>query len=298
MSLVIATLLFFLLIIIILPINILIPTKRLHKLIILLNAKSFEEKNNWTFIDSIFAFSERVYKSSKLKLRNETNDKYWKRLIIAGLNDRVSVECLFGLKLISAAGTILIIIFALFFNPSLITFTALFIAPVIAYFCPDNILYGRGKKRQTQMKMELPDVLNTLAIITDSGLSFSEALKKICEIKKGTLIKEIRKMQDEIDIGELQKNALHKMAERCQVEEISVFVFTLVQSVEKGTSGVTTVLKDQAKELWDKRKNKARELGEKASMKLFLPMLLLVFPCFLIFIIGPALISLLEYFSR
>lgn len=297
MNFLIAALLFIFLALLILPINVLIPDKPLHNLLILLHADSMGKKNNWTYIDSFLIFSEKLFKLSQLKLKSERYNKYKKRLVLADLIDKVSIECFMGLKLFFASATALFLLLMLLLDPSFLNFVMLIAAPCIAYFCPDNIVYGRGKKRQVQMQIELPNVLNTLAIITDSGLNFTEALKKICEIKSGTLIMEIKKAQNEIEVGVLQKNSLYRMAERCQLDEISIFVFALVQSLEKGASGISDFLKDQASELWEKRKNKAREFGEKASMKLFLPMLLLVFPCFLIFLIGPAFITLIKHFS-
>lgn len=298
MSLLIALLCFLLTAVLLLPQNFLLPKRQLHKLVLLMKSNNIEETEKWTYFDSLLSFCEKLYSGLNLKPKRANAEKYRSWLILADLNDRISLEGFLGLKIVAFAATAAFSCFILLCRPNISTFIMMSAAPFIAYFCPDNLVYGRGKKRQRQMQKELPNVLSTLAIITDSGLNFNDAMKRICESKKGTLISELRKAQKEVEIGELQKNALFKMAERCQLDEISAFVFALTQSIEKGASGVPGFLKEQAKGIWEKRKNKARELGEKASMKLFLPMLILVFPSFLIFIIGPAFISLLKYFVK
>lgn len=285
--------------IVLLPIKQILPTKKLRKLVNELNKEVFLDKaENQSIKERFFWIAESVHRKLNFRIEQAKLLKYNDLIVKAGLKEKVSIECFLGMKII--APTVVFLLYFLLYlingfsgNLLLLTITM----PLVGYYVPDNVLNGKVKKRQWTLQVELPYVLNTLAIITDAGLSLNEAIQKVCEIREGALVQELKKVIDEINIGILQRDALLRMSERCGVSEISSFIFTLIQNLEKGSSGVPIILKEQSKEIWEKRKNKARELGEKASMKLFLPMMLLTFPCLLIFLLGPALISLFQMFN-
>ncbi len=75
------------------------------------------------------------------------------------------------------------------------------------------------------------------------------------------------------------------------------FIFALVQAQEKGASGIADTLRSQSEEIWNTKKARAEEMGEKASSKIFLSLLIFVFPAFFIFILGPALIDIMRMFN-
>lgn len=292
------SLVFLFVIVLFIPFEYIIPKRNLGKLLKILN-ENIEKKQNVgdKFIYGISIICEKLPKRLNIRLKPERSERYRTMLILSGILDRISVECFVGMK-IFASFLVFLFYFIIFvfsgFRAN--TFLTSIIMTCAGYYIPDSIVNGKIRKRQWKLQTELPNILNTLAIVTDSGLGLFEAIKKICDIRKGELINELKKVIDEIDIGMLQRDALYRMSDRCRVNDISVFTFTLVQSMEKGASGVTKILKDLSKEVWEKRKNSARELGEKASIKLFIPMMLLVFPCLLIFLIGPALISIIRIF--
>lgn len=297
---VISICLLLLIVILFLPFNKVFPTQNLNKLLAEILPKSEFNRNKQKKASPLYKWflntSESAFKISRLKVSQRSCNLIKNRLILADLNDKVSIEAFLGGRIISA---VILFFYALLIytaNPRLMTFIVLLASPLLGYNLPNVILTRIIKKRQWTMQKELPYILNTLAIITDAGLSFSEAITKLCESKKGCLIDEFTRMDDEMKMGVMQKEALMRLSERCQINEITVFVFALVQSLEKGASGICEILKDQSREVWEKRKNKARELGEMASIKLFFPMLILVFPCLLIFLIGPAAVSIIKIF--
>lgn len=280
-----------------LPLDKIMSKKNLHKLILFLNEREYKPNTNKeSFKDRIFIFSETMYKKLNIKISEEKYDRYKSKLILSNLIDKLSVECILGLKISTSILAFLYFGLLTSSNFSFMMFILLIIATVLAYYCPDSIINIRIKKRQLELQTQLPNTLKTLAITTEAGLSFWEAIKKVCEIKNGALIDEFKNMLDEINMGVLQKDALMKLSERCEVTGITIFVFTIMQSLEKGSAGVTKALNEQANEVWEIRKNRAKEMGQKASIKLFFSMLMLVFPCLLIFLLGPAVMSILNIF--
>lgn len=291
----IAVLVFFLVFIVIMPWGSIFPSRNLRKLI-----KSLDEDRYHSIIRSsspvnkFLNLSERAYRTVKMKINPEKCKLYKSRIQTAGMSDTLSVEAFVGAKILLAFVCFFYVLLFFMYQRSMLMFSLLILTPIIGYTVPDSILKTKIRKRQWQIQVELPYVLNTLAIITEAGLTFFEAIKKVCEVRKGVFVSELKKVLEEVELGVLKREALYRMAERCEVNEVSVFSFTLAQSLEKGTTGVALALKEQAEEAWIKRKNKARELGEKASIKLFFPMILLVFPCLGIFLLGPALLSIVK----
>lgn len=298
-SLVISIVIGLTIIIAFMPIDKMMYRKNLHKLILSINQVEYKTSiNKDSFKDRILVFAEKMYKKFNIKISKEMHDKYQNKLVLSNMNDKLSVECVLGMKILTSVFVFFYIGLLTVINVSFMMIMLLIIATVLAYYCPDNMLNIRIKKRQQQLQRELPNVLKTLAITTEAGLNFWEAIKKVCEIKKGALVDELGNMLDEINMGVLQKEALMKFSERCMVTEITVFVFTIMQSLEKGSAGITKALNEQANEVWEIRKSKAKELGQKASVKLFFSMLVFVFPSLLIFLLGPAIMSILKLFIQ
>ncbi|OOM80584.1 bacterial type II secretion system protein F domain protein [Clostridium puniceum] len=298
-SLVISMFIGIIIIAVFIPIDKIRSKKNLHKLILFLNQREYKPRTNAeSFKDRVFIFAEKKYKKLNIKISEDKYNMYKNKLMLANLSDKLSVECILGMKILTSILVFLYVGVLAAIDVSLMMFILLIIATVLGYCCPDSMLNIRIKKRQQQLQRELPNVLKTLAITTEAGLNFWEAIKKVCEIKKGVLIDEFKNMLDEINMGALQKDALMKLSERCGVTDITIFVFTIMQSLEKGAKGVTKALNEQANEVWEIRKSKAKELGQKASVKLFFSMLIFVFPCLLIFLLGPAVMSILKLFTN
>ena len=165
----------------------------------------------------------------------------------------------------------------------------------IGFLIPDQWLKSKVNKRKLQIRKELPYVLNAIAIMSQAGLNLMPAMKEVASKQDGELSKELKRVTRDVSVGESQVRALERMGERCQVDEVNRFISALSQNIERGASGITKVLRDQAKEVWEARKKNAQQLGEQASMKLFLPLLLFALPATAIFILGPAMISIIEF---
>lgn len=165
-----------------------------------------------------------------------------------------------------------------------------------SFWVPEKLLKIKTARRQQQLQKELPTVLHTMAIITEAGLTFMPALEEVSKRKKGVLAQEFGEVLNAMRMGVSQKEALQNMATKCEVTELSLFVSALVQGLEKGSAGVAKLLKNQAQESWSKRKQQAEELAQQASAKLFFPLLLLAFPAMMIFLLGPIIIPMMQFF--
>ncbi|MFZ4452912.1 type II secretion system F family protein [Salibacterium aidingense] len=234
-----------------------------------------------------------------LNIRLTHQKKAWlqSKLNRAGYQDRMSVDHFVTFKVLSAATGA---VYFLFLGAVSGNATMLFLAAAalpLGYKIPDVWLSGRIKARQEKIRRELPYVLNAISILADAGTNLFPAIQEVAEKQKGEFSKELTQVIREVNMGISQGKALEEVGYRCQVDEVSRFVSAITQNLERGSAGITETLRLQAAEVWERRKKHAQQLGEQASMKLFLPLVLLALPAMMIFMIGPVVLSLLDFFQ-
>ena len=175
-------------------------------------------------------------------------------------------------------------------NPELLIVGA-GLGAVIGFFLPDLLLYNTGQKRQQQIPSDLPDALDMLTICVEAGLGFDAALSQVARHTTGPLAAEFARALQEMQIGKSRSQALRAMADRTSVPELRSFVSALVQSGELGIP-VAHVLREQAKEMRVRRRQRAEELAQKVPVKITFPLIFCLFPALMVIIIGPGIIEI------
>jgi len=162
---------------------------------------------------------------------------------------------------------------------------------IFSFFLPDMWLNDLVRTRQHNMTRALPTALDTLALVVGAGLDFNRALDVYLETaKSGPLPDEFRQVRNEMRLGRPRSEAIRSMAARVDCPPISNFAAEVAQSEQTGTS-LTEFLKIQSSELRTQRFQKAEELGQKAPVKMLLPLLLLIFPNVFIVLFVPMAIQ-------
>lgn len=161
----------------------------------------------------------------------------------------------------------------------------------VLYVCFTTLPARKVKKRSEILLREFPNAVSTIALLVNSGMILREAWKEVSKSNETELYVEMRKVNDEIDNGVSEVDALYNFANRCATPEIKKFTSFIVQGLEKGSKDLAHALKNQMDELWEiKRQNVLRQ-GELASNKLMIP-LLVMFLGVLIMVIGPIMTNL------
>ncbi|MCR5254806.1 MAG: type II secretion system F family protein [Acetatifactor sp.] len=249
----------------------------------------------WSFV----AKTARRFEKIKLPVTDKKRETIEKNIIYAGLDKYIFPEDIVTVKYLT------LVVCGLYFgflamaskDPLNVLLGAM--ACALSFFLPETMLKISAGRRQEKISREFPAVITSLAIITDAGLNLITAIETLVNQQRddSVFVDELHKALDEIKIGIPQKDAFLKLSASTNVEEVRFFVSALIQGLEKGSAGLTEIIRNQANESWNKRKLHAKELAEKASIKLFLPLLLLVFPAFAIFLMGPMVFSLIDLFS-
>lgn len=159
------------------------------------------------------------------------------------------------------------------------------------FFLPDVLLYNAGLKRQEQIRANLPDAMDMLTVCVEAGLGFDAALAQVARNTTGPLAAELARALQEMQIGKSRTEALRAMAERTTATELRAFASALVQAGELGIS-VAGVLREQAKEMRIKRRQRAEEQAQKVPVKILFPLIACLFPALFVVIIGPGAITI------
>jgi tight adherence protein C len=162
---------------------------------------------------------------------------------------------------------------------------------VVAYFVPDIIVGGRAVERQKRMMYDLPDVLDQITISIEAGMSFEGALARVGANNRGPLGEEIVRTVQDMNLGMPRRESYLALAARNDVEDLRRFTKSIVQAEEFGVP-ISQIVRIQAEEMRDKRRQRARETAQKVPVKLLFPMLTCVMPVLFIVILTPAILGI------
>lgn len=160
-------------------------------------------------------------------------------------------------------------------------------------FWIDKELDKKLKQRKRAILIDLPECINTLALLINAGLPLTAAIQKIARDGSGyrPLYKEFRHLMVEVNAGKPVNQAYEDFAQRCRVPEITRFISALLQNLNRGNADLVYVLRTLSQEAWEQRKDIAKRQGEEASSKLVLPMVM-VFLAVTTIVLAPAMMSM------
>ena len=165
----------------------------------------------------------------------------------------------------------------------------------LGFIVPGFTVSARGRRRREEIRMQLPDALDLLAVSVEAGLGFDGAVAKLTEHMEGALAEEFSLTLGEMRIGESRHDALKKLAERSSTPEIASFTRAIIQADQLGIS-LGRLLRVQAADSRLKRQAAAEEKAMKSPIKMLFPTVIFIFPAMFIVILGPAMLNLLELF--
>jgi len=223
-------------------------------------------------------------------------DAIGSRLIAAGVSSRITTSQFLAVKSgVALAGVVVALLFGVGVGPV----AAMVLAPLFAglgFFAPETFLSLKIRGRREQIRSELPDALDLLAVSVEAGLGFDGAVTKLTEHMSGPLIDEFGLMLNEIRVGEARAVALRKMSERVDANELSSLVRAVIQADQLGIS-LGRILRVQAADTRLRRQAAAEEKAMKAPIKMLFPTVFLIFPAMFIVVLGPAMLNIMSVFK-
>ena len=166
----------------------------------------------------------------------------------------------------------------------------------IGIFVPSYILGRRARTRQNNISKQLSDVLDLLVVCVEAGLGLYEAIRIVgteCERHGQEIGQELNLVSTDISSGATLGQALRGLADRTAVEDIKPLAATLIQSEQLGAQ-IAPALKSSSDALRTRRRIRAEESAQKASIKILFPLVIFVLPAMIAVIVGPAMISVVK----
>ncbi|MCX2952161.1 type II secretion system F family protein [Lentzea sp. NEAU-D7] len=167
----------------------------------------------------------------------------------------------------------------------------LVLGAVFGFFLPDLLLLNAGQKRQEKIRRALPDALDMLTVCVEAGLGFDAAMAQVARNTSGPLAQECARVLQEMQIGKSRNESLRALTLRTTVAELRAFVSALAQAGELGVP-IASVLREQAREMRVRRRQRAEEQAQKVPVKILFPLITCLFPAMFVIIIGPGAISI------
>jgi tight adherence protein C len=167
----------------------------------------------------------------------------------------------------------------------------------VGAFMPSMWLSSRVRHRQTEIVRSLPDSFDMITTCVEAGLGLDAALTRVAEKIKGAFSEDLSITLREIGMGRNRAEALHELAERTGVRDLTLFVNAIIQAEQMGTS-IGQVLRVQSEQMRTRRRQRAEEIANQAPVKMIFPLVLCILPTLFIVIMGPAAIQLYNSFSK
>lgn len=170
---------------------------------------------------------------------------------------------------------------------------------VVGYLVPDFWLGRKVKGRRARIRKSIPDAIDLMVICVDAGLGLDQALLRVGqELALGhpELNEEFMQINLEQRAGKPRLEAWQSMADRTQIPEFAALVTMLVQTDRFGTP-IIRALSRFADEIRIKRRQRAEEAAAKTKIKILFPLVLFIFPCIFIVLLGPAILNIADSLS-
>ena len=159
-----------------------------------------------------------------------------------------------------------------------------FLSAALFYFSEKQKRTKEEKKRKYQMKMDYPQIINRLILYMGAGMTIRTAwFKTVEEYKKKrektgkrAAYEEMVHTMYEIQRGKTEKECYEDFGNRCGISSYKKFSVMLSQNLQKGSKGLAELLKSEAEDAFEERKNLARKAGEETGTKLLVPMFIML----------------------
>jgi tight adherence protein C len=222
-----------------------------------------------------------------------------KRLIRAGYREDAHLRIFYGSKVLVPIGlAVLVAVGGVtnYFTP----FLAYALALGLGYLAPDFWLGHQISKRQTEIRLGLPDFLDLLVVCVEAGLSIDQGLTRTAE--------ELRESQPEISdemglvileqrAGRPRVDAWRNLAERVDLEIMRTLVGAIIQADQFGTS-IAKTLRIYSDGLRVRRRQEVEEKAAKTAVKLVFPLVFFIFPALFVVALGPSLLVMADAVTK
>ncbi len=170
------------------------------------------------------------------------------------------------------------------------------IAALAALYLPSVFIQAKADRRQQELVNGFPDALDLMLVCVEAGLGLEAAFTRVGQemVQSHPLIAEqLGLVVLELRAGRSREDALRRLADRAEVDEIRAFATLLIQSTKLGSS-IGQTLRVYASEMREKRRMRAEEKAHRLPVLLSIPLVACMLPVMIGVLMLPAFIRVIR----
>ena len=182
-------------------------------------------------------------------------------------------------------------------NYSFLLVPVLLIAVCIILYIKTKFDVKEEEKRISELlKIDYPQIITKILIYVSSGLTMRNSIRLIANTyekkKEKGQVKEKRKAYEEmviakkkLDNGMGEITVYEEMASNIKDRTYTRFINIIIQNIKNGNKDIKNILNLEVQDALFERKQRAKKLGEEASTKLVLPLMLMLLTIMIIIMV-------------
>ncbi|MGF1834991.1 type II secretion system F family protein [Photobacterium sanguinicancri] len=241
--------------------------------------------------------ARRNFRKAMNKISSENKKEFEHKLEQAGVYNKGLAIYYLPAKFGVIAITALLCGFQLFtgtwqVNDALIPFFGVMVSVILI---PDFVLAAKKKTVERNVGRELPYLIDLMAVCVQTGMTLESALAYLADELQGFdkhLAYHIRKTAERARLTGLE-TALTEFAVRINTQEVRSFTFTLLQSLQHGSS-IYQVLITLSKDIREVQMLDTEEKIGALSAKMSVPLIIFIMMPIVILIIAPGIMRMMQ----
>jgi len=221
------------------------------------------------------------------------------KLVQAGFYADQAVEAFFAIRVVAAMGLGLLTMAAVLLlrlPTPIIGLLAILTAVAVGLYLPNLLLRQRIGQRRYAIRVGLPDAVDLMVVCLEAGGTLSSAMQRVAtefHDLHPVISEHLNIALMETQAGASRADALTRLAERSNSEEVSALVTMLIQSEALGAS-VATTMRVFAQQTREARYLDAERRASELPVKLAFPLVLFIFPALMTVIFTPLVIRIMR----
>lgn len=214
-----------------------------------------------------------------------------KKLLTAGLSRELNVDEFIGLQILWGAMFPVVLVILKFTLGLGFPYWFCILVGLVGVLFPHLYAQLQTKQRYLAVISDLPFFIDLLALSTEAGLDFINAIQRIVDkAENSVLAEELAIVLKDIKLGAARADSLRSLAQRLDIPEITSFVAVINDADFTGAS-VAQVLKDQSNQMRTERFVRAEKAGAQASQLMLVPMIIFIMPAVFIVVFAPVILQ-------
>lgn len=214
-----------------------------------------------------------------------------RKLLTAGLSRELNVDEFIGLQILWGLlfpFMLTVLNFALQLGYPYILFSAFIFFGALF---PHMHCQTAKNKRYVSVIKELPFFIDLMALSTEAGLDFVNAIQRIVDKSTDSVLsEELNIVLKDIKLGSARADAIKNLGERLDIPEVTSFCSVVIDADYTGAS-IAQVLKDQSVQMRTERFVRAEKAGAKASQLILIPMMIFILPAVFLVVFAPIILQ-------